>query len=247
MKSIGFVGQMENNGLVLCVARLINAFGKRVIYIDATNSQRTRYTVPAILSASKQEQYVVQYDNVEVAVGFNNILELKKYMFTKGEDFNDFDYVLINTDREEMCEEYDIKNANNIFFTTTFDKYELNRGIDLLKFVCATKRREDTDAKLLVSKVLTYTQVKTADNKYVEKLADSIPVEWDGKDIILSYDEGDLSAYIQNQYSNKIEFKNLSAQTKDGIVAIVCKITGEDKERVKKAVKNVERISKFSN
>lgn len=246
MKSIGFVGQMENSGLVLCVARLINAFGKKVIYIDATNAQRTRYTVPVILSGTKQEQYLVQYDNVEVAVGFNNILELKKYMFSKGEDFNDFDYVLISTDREEMCEEYDIKNANNIFFTTTFDKYDLNRGIDLLKFICATKRREDTEAKVSVSKVLSYTQIKTADNKYVERLADTVPVEWEGKDIVLSYDEGDLSAFIQNQYSNKIEFKNLSQQTKDGIVEIACRITGEEKEKMKKAVKNVEKISKFS-
>ena len=237
MKSIGFVGQMENSGLVLCVARLINAFGKKVIYVDATKEQRTRYTVPVILAGAKQEQYVVQYDNVEVAVGFNNILELKKYMITKGEDFNDFDYVLINTDREEMCEEFDIKNANNIFFTSTFDKYDLNRGIELLKFICATKRREDTEAILPVSKVLTYTQIKTADNKYIDNLAASIPVVWAEKDIVLSYDEGDLSAYIQNQYSNKIEFKNLSNQTKDGIIEIVCRITGEEKDRMKKSSK----------
>ena len=247
MKSIGFIGQMENNGFILCVSRLIGAFGKKVIYIDATTSQRTRYTVPMILVANKQEQYVVQYDNVEVAVGFNNILELKKYMFAKGENFNDYDYVIISTDREEMCEEFDIKNANNLFFTTTFDKYDLNRGIELLKFVCATKRREDTEAKLLVSKVLSYTHIKTADNKYVESLANSMPIEWDGKDIILSYDEGDLSAYIQNQYSNKIEFKNLSVQTKEGIVDIVTKITGEERDRVKKALKNAEKMHKFSN
>lgn len=246
MKSIGFVGQMENSGLVLCVARLINAFGKKVIYIDATNSQRTRYTVPVILTGNKQEQYLVQYDNVEVAVGFNNILELKKYMFTKGEDFNDFDYVLIATDREEMCEEFDIKNANNIFFTTTFDKFDLARGLELLKFVCATKSREDTEARINVSKVLSYTQIKTADNKYVERLVDTVRVNWEGKDIVLSYDEGDLSAFIQNQYSNKIEFKNLSQQTKDGISEIVYRITGEEKERIKKAVKNVEKNSKFS-
>lgn len=246
MKSIGFVGQMENSGLVLCVARLINAFGKKVIYIDATKAQRTRYTVPVIQSATKQTEYLVQYDNVEVAVGFNNILELKKYMFSKGEDFNDFDYVLISTDREEMCEEYDIKNANNIFFTTTFDKYDLNRGIDLLKFICATKRREDTEAKLQVSKVLSYTQIRTADNKYVEKLSDSVPVDWVGKEIVLSHDEGDLSAFIQNQYSNKIEFKNLSNQTKDGIIEIACRITGEEKDRMKKAVKTVEKNNKFS-
>ena len=116
-----------------------------------------------------------------------------------------------------------------------------------MKFICATKRREETEAKLSVSKVLTYTQIKTADNKYIDNLAASIPVVWDEKDIVLSYDEGDLSAYIQNQYSNKIEFKNLSTQTKEGIVEIACRITGEEKDRMKKAVKNVEKISKFSN
>ena len=165
-------------------------------------------------------------------------------MFSKGEDFNDFDYVFVVTDREEMCEEYDIKNANNLFFTTTFDRYDLQKGLELLKFVCATKRREDTEAKLNVSKVLSYTQMKTADNKYIESLSDNVPVNWESE-ITLSYDEGDLSAYIQNQYSNKIELKNLSKQTKDGIVEIACRITGEDKERMKKAVKNVEKLARF--
>lgn len=165
-------------------------------------------------------------------------------MFSKGEDFNDFDYVLIVTDREEMCEEYDIKNANNLFFTTTFDRYDLQKGLELLKFVCATKRREDTEAKLNVSKVLSYTQMKTADNKYIESLSENVPVNWESE-ITLSYDEGDLSAYIQNQYSNKIELKNLSKQTKDGIVEITCRITGEEKERMKKAVKNVEKLARF--
>lgn len=246
MKSIGFVGHMENSGMVLCVARLISAFGKKVLLIDATKDQRTKYTVPSIMATSNLEQYLVQYDDVDIAIGFTSILEIKKYMTTKGEDFNDYDYILIITDREEMCEEYDIKNANNLFFTTTFDKYDLNRGIDLLKFICATKRREDPEAKIVVSKVLSYTQVKSADNKYIDQLTGTIPVEWDDKDILLSYDEGDLSAYIQNQYSNKIELKNLSQQTKDGIAEIVVRITGEDRERVKKAVKNVEKISKFS-
>lgn len=68
MKSIGFVGQTDCSGLVLCVGRLLNALDKKVIYIDATKAQKTRYTVPYVLGASKQEQYVAQYDRVEVAV-----------------------------------------------------------------------------------------------------------------------------------------------------------------------------------
>lgn len=246
MKSIGFVGQMDNNGIVLCIARIIAAFGRKVILIDATSSQRTRYTVPRPAGISRAEQFLTQYDSVEVAIGFNNILELKKHMLANGEDFNDFEYVIINTDREEMCEEFDIKNAHNIFFTSTFDQYDLNRGVELLKFVCATKRREDTNARISVNKVLTYTELKTQGNDFINALTKELPLDWIEPDITLSYDEGDLSAYIQNQYSNKIEFKNLSRQTKEGIAEAVVRIMDEPKDRVQKAIRNVEKTSSFA-
>ncbi len=246
MKSIGFIGQMDNNGIVLCIARIVAAFGKKVILVDATASQRTRYTVPRPAGISRQEQFLTQYDSVEVAIGFNNILELKKYMLTNGEDFNDYEYVIINTDREEMCEEFDIKNAHAIFFTSTFDLYDLNRGVELLKFICATKRREDTNARLTINKILTYTELRTQGDVYINELTKDLPVDWTSPDITLSYDEGDLSAYIQNQYSNKIDLRNLSKQTKEGIAEAVVRIIDEPKDRVQKAVKNVEKTSSFA-
>ncbi len=144
MKSVGFVGQMDNNGFVLCIARIVAAFGKKVILVDATSTQKTRYTVPRPAGISRQEQLITQYDSVEVAIGFNNILELKKHMLSNGEDFNDYEFVFINTDREEMCEEFDIKNAHHIFFTSTFDfsiwKNLINRDscICIFSSLCST-------------------------------------------------------------------------------------------------------------
>ncbi len=98
MKSIGFIGQMDNNGMVLCISKMLAAFGHKVVYVDATSSQRTRYTVPCPTGISRQEQFMTQYDSVDVAIGFNNILELKKYMLANVENFNDYEYVVINTD-----------------------------------------------------------------------------------------------------------------------------------------------------
>ena len=247
MKSIGFIGQMDNNGLVLCFARIIAAFGKKVIIIDATSTQKTRYTVPRPAGVSRQEQFVTQYDSVEVAIGFNNILELKKYMLGNGEDFNDYEYVIINTDREEMLEEFDFKNANYLFFTSTYDLYDLHRGIELLRFLCAMKRREDGNARLSIDKILYYTDIKTQSDDYVDNLlAMDLPIDWNPVSITLSYDDGDLSAYIQNQYSNKIEFKSLNKRTKEGLIEAVIRVLGEPKDRVIRAVKNIEKNSSFS-
>ena len=76
-------------------------------------------------------------------------------------------------------------------------------------------------------------------------MTNDLEVEWIGQDIIPSYDEGDLSVYIQNQYDNKVDFKQLSVQTKDAICEATIRITGEQKDRVKKAVKNIEKNSSF--
>ena len=244
MKSIGFISQMDDDGIVLCIARLVAQFGKKVVVVDATRQQRTRYTVEGITSRTV-EQYVNKHDCVDIAVGFSNILELKKWFVTKGEDFNDYEYVFIMTNREEMCEEYDLKSANELFFVTTYDKYELDKGVELLKFVCASKRGEDPNARLQVSTIIVSTAINTMDSRRIDDLTQDLQIENIGEKIEMSYDEGDLSALIQNQYSNKIEFKNLSKETKAGIVEAVIRITEEPKDRVQKALKAAEKNSSF--
>ena len=247
MKSIGFIGGMDKTGMLLCVGKMISALGAKVMLVDATKAQKTRYVIPLIMENETQEQYITQHDGVEVAVGFGNILELKKYLLSKGEDFSEYEYILIDTDIEEMCEEYDVKSANKLFLVTTFDKMHIAKGLDLLRFVCASKRREDPNGSIEIEKVLAYTQtnIKTVDDRYIERLTDNLPINWSTNKIVTSYDEGDLSAYIQNQYRNKIEFKGITPQTKIGIMDIVHEVTGEDNGRLKKVLKNIERNARF--
>lgn len=247
MKSIGFIGEMDKTGMLLCVGKMIAALGCKVMLVDATKAQKTRYVIPLIMENETQEQYITQHDGLEVAVGFGNILELKKYLLSKGEDFSEFEYILIDSDIDEMCEEYDIKSANKLFFVTTFDKMHLTKGIELLKFICATKRREDPNGSVDIEKILSYTQtnIKAVDDRYIERLTENLPINWSHNKIVTSYDEGDLSAYIQNQYRNKIEFKELTPQTKLGILDIVYEVTGEDKNRLKKVLKSIEKNARF--
>lgn len=242
MKSVGFIGKMDKTELIQYVAKVISSFDKKTIFIDATTSQKTRYAVPALPGMEGQGQYVVEHDGVDVAVGFNNILELKKFLLGKGEDFNNYDYVLIDIDSDEMCEEYDMKNANNLFFVTSFDKMHILKGIELLKYICATKRREDTSAKIDLMKVLYYSELNTADTKYINSLTEDLPINWINESVNIMYNGLDLSVNIQNQYSTKIGLKNLSQELKAGIMDIVSVITGEDKNRIKKTIKTIERI-----
>ena len=246
MKSVGFVGETDKTDLIQYTAKLISSLDKKVILIDATKTQKTRYTIPTINGIDNQSQYVVEHDNIDVAVGFNNVLELKKYLISKGEDFTEYDYVLINVDSDEMSEEYDMKNANNLFFVTSFDKMHISKGIDVLKYICATKRREAPDSSVDLTKVIYYSSINTADSKYIDNLAENLPLNWLGNTVNMPYDNGDISVNIQNQYSSKIDFRYLSPDYKNGVVDIVNIITGEDKNMLKKAVKNIEKTARFT-
>lgn len=246
MKCIGFVGNVDKTELVMYIAKILASLDKKTIYIDATTAQKTRYTIPTLGEASEQNQYVIQHDGVEFAVGFSNILELKKYFLSKGEDFTEFEYVLVDTDIAEMCEEYDLKSANNLFFISSYDKYQIYKGIELLKFMCAMKRKVDTDAQLILTKLLYYSELNTADSKYIDVLSENLPLLWAHDAINFPYDQGDLSAGIQNQYGTKIDIRFLTAGYKNSLIDVISIITGEDKGMLKKVLKNIERTAKFS-
>ncbi len=246
MKCIGFIGKTNKTEIVQYVAKIISSLGSKVMMVDATVSQKTRYTVPTILGTESQSQYVVQHDGIDIAIGFNNILELKKYLLSKGEDFNEYDYILVDTDIEEMIDEYDLKSANNLFFVSSYDRFDILKGIELLRFVCASKRRADPEGTLTISKVLYYSEINSADSKLIDRLSDNLPIEWDFTTINYPYDQGDLSVNIQNQYASKLDLRFLTKQYKEALITTVKMITGEQEGSLRKVVKNIERNAKFS-
>lgn len=246
MKCIGFVGNIDKTELVMYIAKVLASLDKKTIYIDATSKQKTGYVVPTIGDMEEQNQYVVQYDGVEFAIGFTNMLELKKYFLSKGEDFTEFEYVLVDTDMPEMCEEYDLKNANNLFFVSSYDKYHIIKGLELLKYMSAMKRKADPEAQLVLTKLLYYSEINTADSKYIDTLSENLPLLWAHNTINFPYDQGDLSINIQNQYGSKIDVRYLTPLYKNSIIDTVSLITGDEKAVLKKVLKNIEKVAKFS-
>ena len=123
----------------------------------------------------------------------------------------------------------------------------INGGINLLKYVCATKRREDPDAKVDIQKILFFhTGINKVDINYINFLTENLPINWGGNEIDLPYTGEDLSVNIQNQYSSKINMKPLTREMKAGIVEVVGNITGEDRNKLKKVLANIEKSSKFA-
>lgn len=225
MRKIGFIGAFEKTDLIIYTAKILTEVGKRVLMVDTTILQKARYIVPCI---APTRFYVTEYEGIDVAVGFEDIESLNGYM---GNIENDYDIVLIDVDSYEKFDSFEIMNSEKMYFVTAFDSFSLKKGIEII----GTMRQ-----KVKMKKILFERDFIEEDDEYLNLLSLTYPIEWDEEKIYFPYDQGDLTAIIENQRVTKIKLKNLSEEYRNGLFILTQEIAPEVKTgEIKKAFKNI--------
>lgn len=225
MKKIGFIGAFEKTDLIIYTARILTEVGKRVLMIDTTVLQKARYIIPCI---APTKFYVTEYEGIDVAVGFEDIESLNEYM---GDIENDYDIVLVDVDSYEKFDSFEIANSEKLYFVTAFDSFSLKKGIEVI----GTMRQ-----KLRMTKILFEREITEEDDEYLNLLSLTYPIQWNEEILYFPYDQGDLSAIIENQRVTKIKLKNLSEQYRDALFMLTQQIAPEVKTgEIKRAFKNI--------
>ena len=230
MKKVGFIGAYDKTDLILYIAKILTALDNKVLVVDSTINQKARYVVPTINPALK---YVTEFEEIDIAVGFNNIQDIKNYLgLSEGQEM-EYDIILIDIDNTESFEEFELENAQKNYFVTSFDNYSLKKGLEVL-----------SNLKDVVSltKVLFTKEMLKEEDDYLNFLALGYKVIWNEYRIYFPIENGDLSVIYENQRVAKIKFKKLSVQYKDGLAYISEEILGDTSEsRVRKAIKAIEK------
>lgn len=65
MKTVGFIGGYDKIDFLLYVSRILTLAGKKILLVDATEIQKTKYVVPTI---SPTRSYVTEFEGFDVAV-----------------------------------------------------------------------------------------------------------------------------------------------------------------------------------
>ena len=122
MKKVGFIGATDKTDLIVYIAKVLEQIGKRVIVVDTTIMQKSKYVIPSI---NPTKSYVTDFDNVDYAIGFESIEEVARYLGIKEVEKFNYDYMLVDIDREEMIDTFEIDNTWMNYFVTAFDVYSL--------------------------------------------------------------------------------------------------------------------------
>lgn len=228
MKTIGFIGAYDKTDLLLNVAKILTTMQNKVLVIDSTINQKAKYVVPAI---DPTVSYITSFEDIDVAIGFNSIEEVKKYMGVITE--LPYDYLLVDTDTEQKVEGFRLETADKNFFVTAFDMYSLKRGMEVLS---------QLRVPMPLTKILYSTEILKEDDEYLDFISLGYKVIWQEERIYFPLDNNDFTAIAENQRVQKIKFKKLSIQYKDALSVIIQQILNQENDsNIRRAIKIIER------
>lgn len=214
MKKIGFIGAFDKTDLIIYVAKILAELGKKVLVIDTTILQKARYIVPCI---APTKFYVTEYEGMDVAVGFETLEDLDSYL---GNIENSYDILLIDVDSYNKFDDFKLIDAERLYFVTAFDSFSLKKGIEII----GTMRQ-----RVHMKKILFEREIIEENDEYLNLLSLTYPIDWDIDKIYFPYEQGDLSAMIENQRVTKIKLRNLSEQYREALFILLQEIAPEIK------------------
>lgn len=228
MEKVGFIGGYDKIDLIIYTAKVLTKLGRRILIIDTTEDQKSRYIVPSI---NPTISYITEFENIDIAVGFKSFETVQNYLGVEDESQMNYDTILIDIDTGEKIEEMGLNSMDKNYFVTAFDLYSLKKGIETL---------ENLQNPLNLTKIYFTKTFYKEEDEYLNFLSLGKKVIWNDSIIYLPLESGDASAIAENQRLGKIKFKNLTADYKEGIAYLVSNITGEIIKPIKNIIKNLE-------
>lgn len=233
MKRIGFIGGYDKTDLIIYIAKLLVENGLKVLIVDGTILQKTRYTVPCI---EPSLYYITTYEDIDIAIGFENLENIKNYMGVT--EFN-YDIVFYDVDNREKFESLSVENSEQLYFVTAFDNYSIKKGLEIIG---------KSENKLPMTKIIFSKEIAKEDDEYLNFISFYYAVKWNKNKIYFPFENGDLSIIIDNQRSARISYKELSTEYKNGIMELISRNSTRGKnewckENAKKYIKENSNVS----
>lgn len=228
MKKIGFIGVYDKTDLVFTISELLVKAGKKVLFVDATRDERAKYIAPSIIPTVS---YITSFEDIDVAIGFENFKQVKQYVCVDDETEMEYDYIFIDADEAEKVKEFELTSADQLYYVTSFSGFSLRKGIEELR---------EINLPLRMTKIFFTKEMLKEEDDYFDYLTLDLKIKWNENKIYFLLENGDLSAMMENNRLQCIKFRNLSNEYKENIIYMANQICSDVSERVyRKIVKDM--------
>ena len=228
MKKVGFIGVYDKTDLILDISKLLTRNGKKVLFIDSTKDQKAKYIVPNILPTVS---YVTTFEDIDVAIGFENIEQIAHYLGVDTENEFEYEYIFLDTDNFDGVRDFEALSFDKLYYVTSFDGYSLRKGIELLK---------EINLPLKMTRLFFTKEMLKEEDEYFNYLTLELKEEWTDNKLYFLLENGDLAVHMENNRLQCIKLKNLSNEYRENIVYIVRELcSGLDEKMLRKMTKEI--------
>lgn len=228
MKKVGFIGVYDKTDLILDISKLLTRNGKKVLFIDSTKDQKAKYIVPNILPTVS---YVTTFEDIDVAIGFENIEQIAHYLGVDTENEFEYEYIFLDTDNFDGVRDFEALSFDKLYYVTSFDGYSLRKGIELLK---------EINLPLKMTRLFFTKEMLKEEDEYFNYLTLELKEEWTDNKLYFLLENGDLAVHMENHRLQCIKLKKLSNEYRENIVYIVRELcSGLDEKMLRKMTKEI--------
>ena len=225
MKKVGFIGVYDKTDLILDISKLLTRNGKKVLFIDSTKDQKAKYIVPNILPTVS---YVTTFEDIDVAIGFENIEQIAHYLGVDTENEFEYEYIFLDTDNFDGVRDFEALSFDKLYYVTSFDGYSLRKGIELLK---------EINLPLKMTRLFFTKEMLKEEDEYFNYLTLELKEEWTDNKLYFLLENGDLAVHMENHRLQCIKLKN---EYRENIVYIVRELcSGLDEKMLRKMTKEI--------
>ena len=204
MEQVGFLGSYDKKDLLLNIGKVLVSLNYRVLIVDATLMQRLKYIVPNV-SSNNSITYISEYQCVEVALGFMNVMSIGQYL---GTNELPYDFILIDTDNAQTMNSFMVSRLRKLFFVTSYDQYEINRAMETFQYL---------NQPMGVIKVIISADNSPQQADYVRRIIGKTPVMLKEAEIYFVDNIDDRRVTLENQLMKEIKLKRYTNTYKDAL------------------------------
>jgi hypothetical protein len=204
MTKVAFIGSYDKADMIIYLAKALTIAGKKVIVVDSTVLQKTRYIVPTIQPLKK---YITTYEGVDIAIGFESFEDISLYKQQNGENY-EYDYALVDVDSTRNYVAFKIAPTDKHYFVTSMDIYNIRRGLQIFKIL---------PAETEVTKVIYSREMLVQEDQYINYLSSGLKLKWTSDYVFFPFEIGDQSRIFEIQRSGRITTKGLSSTYRDSL------------------------------
>lgn len=227
MEKVAFVGGYDKTDLIFYIAKILRTLGNKVLVVDGTVSQKARYLIPTLTPTM---MYITTNDEVDFAIGFDSMENLKQYMATEGN--LEYDFILFDVDSRKRYKGFEIMPDDRHYLVTSFDVYSLRKAVEVFKGI---------EMKTPVTKVY-FSKAKSDDeDRYLRFLTKDCNIAFKKELIHVPIDINDIEAIHKNQRDNILRYKSLSTKYLNAIMYMSEEISGESSGSIKRAIRQIDR------